>query len=217
MELRRADVGFGRVIVDDRGVTRRGLFRTRSLAWDDIRDYRLTIQLRGLAPDALYVLDSGLADVLWLTDAIRAAQGQSRVAFGIELHGDGGRRLEFNWRRFRGTTLAIAAILARIAERLAAPARAELAAHGTVRFGPLQLARHGVQWGDDPPLAREAIESIELFDTSPVRLRVMARGKVWPYGQAPTRRIPNLTAALELAESLAYRVRGRELFAALGR
>lgn len=67
----------------------------------------------------------------------------------------------------------------------------------------------------DSPLPHDAVECVELFNSSPVRLRVMARGKVWPYGQANTADLPNLVAALELAEALGYRVRGRELFKSL--
>ena len=57
---------------------------------------------------------------------------------------------------------------------------------------------------------------MEVFDSSPMSLRVTARGKVLPYGKASTTKIPNIGAALDLATSLGYRVRGRNVFAALG-
>jgi hypothetical protein len=59
------------------------------------------------------------------------------------------------------------------------------------------------------------VESVELFNSSPVRLRVMAKRKVWPYGQAELADIPNVAAALELAERQRYPVYGRELLARL--
>lgn len=74
--------------------------------------------------------------------------------------------------------------------------------------GPLALAHHGIQWGDRPVLPREAVESVEPSNQSPVTLRVMARVKAWPYGQGGTAKIPNLLAALEVAETLGYPVRG---------
>ena len=90
------------------------------------------------------------------------------------------------------------------------------ARHGIAQFGPLTIGEHAIRWGDKPALARAAVESVELFNSSPVRLRVMARRKVWPYGQAELADIPNLAAALELAEQQGYPVRGRELLASLG-
>ena len=47
LELRRSDIGFGRVVIDDVGVTRHYALRSTSIAWDEIRDYRLTIEIRG--------------------------------------------------------------------------------------------------------------------------------------------------------------------------
>jgi hypothetical protein len=58
MELTRADFGFGRVVIDDRGVTRRQLFSTRTLAWNTILDYRdpapHPAAARSLGPDPVH-------------------------------------------------------------------------------------------------------------------------------------------------------------------
>ena len=212
MELRRADFGFGRVILDDAGVTRRGLFRTRSLAWDAIRDYRLCVVLRGEEALASYGLALPKHDG---SDFVRAMHGESRRELAIELRGDGGRHLAISWQRFRNTDAAIAEILRRLRARLTERARTQLKIRGMASFGPLELAPHAVQWASRPPLAHDAVEAIELFDASPAQLRVMARGKVWPYGHAPTGHVPNVVTALELAEELGYRVRGTQLIAPL--
>lgn len=212
MELTRADIGFGRVILDEVGVTRRGLFRTRALAWGAIHEYRLSIELHGEDAAASFGLALAGPDDL---DVVRAMRGDSQREFGIELRGDDGRRLAIGWRRFCHTDAAIAEILRRVRDRLAERARTQLKIRGRVAFGPLELAPHAVQWRTHPPLAHDAVESIELFDASLARLRVMARGKVWPYGQAPTGQVPNVVTALEIAGELGYRVRGQQLIAPL--
>ena len=43
LELRRSDIGFGRLVVDDTGVTRRFALSATSIALDEVRDYRLKI------------------------------------------------------------------------------------------------------------------------------------------------------------------------------
>lgn len=209
--LRRSDIGFGRVIVDDRGITRDRLIRTSFLAWEDIRDYRMTVEIRGGKLEVLYLLD-WVNLLLIARDVARGLRGDHRFRLGLELIGDRDR-VFFNW-RFRGVAMAIDRVLGRIAPPFAATARATLAREGLVRFGPLTLAADGVQWNELPPLPRERVETIELFNSSPVRLRVMARDKPWPYGQANTADIPNLAAVLQIAEQLGYRVRGRELLVA---
>ena len=77
-------------------------------------------------------------------------------------------------------------------------------------FGALGLARDKVAWGARS-LAHGEVESIELFDSSPVALRVMKRGKVLPWAKARLEDIPNPRVALELASELGLPVRGREL------
>lgn len=212
LELRRSDIGFGRVVVDDTGVTRHYALRSASIAWDEIRDYRLTIEIRGARLEVLYLV-RWLDMALVANDIRRGYRGDHRFRFGIVLLGEG-KRVAFNW-RFRGVEMAIARVLRRIHPRLAAPVHAEFARHGIAQLGPLTIGAYAIRWGDKPPLARALVESIELFNSSPLRLRVMARRKVLPYGQAELGDIPNIAAALELAEQQGYPVRGRELLARL--
>jgi phage tail protein X len=208
LELRRSDIGFGRVVIDDTGVTRHFALSKASIAWDEISDYRLTIEIRGARLEVLYLVR--WIDMLLMANDIRNGyRGDHRFRFGIVLLGERSR-VAFNW-RFRGVEIAIAQILRRIHARLAAPVRATFAQHGIARFGPLTIGAHAIRWDDKPALARNAVESVELFNGSPIRLRVMARRKTWPYGQAELADIPNVAAALELAEQQGYRVRGREL------
>lgn len=212
IELRRSDIGFGRVVVDDRGVTRYFLRSAATIAWDEIRDYRLTIEIRGARLEVLYLVR--WIDMLLLANDVRNGyRGDHRLRFGIVLLGDR-TRVAFNW-RFRAADLAIAQILGRVHDRLAPPVHAGFARHGIAQFGPLTIGAHAVRWADRPPLARARVESIELFNSSPIRLRVMARGKVLPYGQAELGDLPNLVAALELAEQQGYPVHGRALLARL--
>jgi len=212
LELRRSDIGFGRVVVDDTGVTRHFALSSESIAWDDICDYRLTIEIRGARLEVLYLLR--WFDVLLMANDVRNGyRGDHRFRFGIELRG-ARTRVAFNW-RFRGVEIAIAKIVERIHPRLARPAHAEFAHHGIAQFGPLTIGQHAIRWGDKPPLPRARVESVELFNSSPLRLRVMATRKAWPYGQAELADIPNVVAALELAEQQGYPVHGRELLARL--
>ena len=212
LELRRSDIGFGRVIVDDTGVTRHFALSSASIAWDAIRDYRLTIEIRGARLEVLYLVR--FVDMLLLANDVRKGyRGDHRFRFGIELRGDD-RRVAFNW-RFRGVEIAIAQIVRRIHPRLARPAQADFARHGIAQFGPLTIGQHAIRWGDKPALPRARVESVELFNSSPLRLRVMARRKIWPYGQAELADIPNVIAALELAAQHGYPVHGRELLSRL--
>src|SRR5213078_1899429 len=56
LELRRSDIGFGRVVVDDTGVTRHFARSIASIAWDEIRDYRLKVEIRGARLEVLYLV-----------------------------------------------------------------------------------------------------------------------------------------------------------------
>jgi hypothetical protein len=212
LELRRSDIGFGRVVVDEVGVTRHYALSAASIAWDDIRDYRLTVEIRGARLEVLYLV-RWLDMVLMANDVRRGYRGDHRFRFGIELRGEHAR-VAFNW-RFRGAEIAIARILRRIHPRLAAPVHAGFARHRIAQFGPLTIGEHAIRWGDKAALPRARVESVELFNASPIRLRVMAERKAWPYGQAELADIPNVVAALELAEQQGYPVRGRELLARL--
>lgn len=208
IELRRADFGFGRVVVDADGVTRTRLWSVQHVGWDEIRDYRLTVEIRGGAREAGSVA-SWLPGVLTFLDARSGYRGDHDFRFGIELLG-GAAPVAFNW-RFMGAAMAIGRILAQVRERLAAPVRAGFARAGIAVFGPLTLGEHAIRWADKPVLPRAAVESVELFNSYPIRLRIMARDKVWPYGQATLAHIPNLLAALELATAQGYPVHGLAL------
>jgi hypothetical protein len=212
LALRRSDIGFGRVIVDDTGVTRHGLLSSRSIAWGEILDYRLTVEIRGSRFEVLYLVD--YLNLLLITNDIRKGyRGDHRFRFGIQLFGTT-QQLAFNW-RFRGVELAIAQILRRIHPLLARQARAAFELTGVGRFGLLALADRGIQWAARPALPRDEVECVELFNSSPVQLRVMAKHRTWPYCRAAMAEIPNIAAALELARALGYAVRGRELVARL--
>jgi hypothetical protein len=211
LELRRF-LGLGRVVVDERGVTRRGL-STSSLAWDEIVDYRLTAVLLGVNRPVIYLSDV-LEAIRIATTAIDAYRGRDRFGFGIAVFG-ATRRVRFSW-RFPDAQLAIAMILNRLCRPLGRRARTAFERDGVGRFGPLTLADHGIEWLGKPGLPRARVEHIDLFDSSPVRLRVMARGKAFPYASVRLADIPHLVAALDLARALGYRVRGRELLAPVG-
>ena len=212
IELRRA-LGLSRVVIDDRGVTRRGLVSTASLAWDEIVDYRLTAELVGVNRSVVDVSDVVQA-IRIASTAIDAYRGRDRFRFGIALGSDT-RRLGFGG-GFRHAELAVAMILNRVCPPLGRRARAAFEQAGVGQFGPLALADDGIGWAGKPPLPRAHVDAIDLFDSSPVRLRVMARGKAFPYASVRLAQIPNLVAALDLARALGYRVRGRPLLAAIG-
>jgi len=213
LELRRSDIGFGRLVIDDTGVTRRFALSAASIAWDEIRDYRLKIEIRGARLEVLYLV-RWIDLLLMANDVRRGYRGDHRLRFGMVLLGEH-KRVAFNW-RFRGVEVAIAQILKRVHPQLMVPVQTGFARHGIAQFGPLTIGEHAIRWDARPALARAAVESVELFNSSPVRLRIMARRKVWPYGQAELADIPNVAAALELAEQQGYPVRGRELLASLG-
>ena len=211
-ELHRSDIGFGSLVVDDTGVTRHFALSAASIAWDEVRDYRLKIEIRGARFEVLYLVR--WIDMLLMANDVRNGyRGDHRFRFGIVLLGEH-KRVAFNW-RFRGVEIAIAEVLKRIHPRLALPVQIGFARHGIAQFGLLTIGEHAIRWGDKPALPRAAVESVELFNSSPVRLRVMAKRKIWPYGQGELADIPNVAAALELAAQQRYPVRGRELLARL--
>jgi hypothetical protein len=212
LALRRSDIGFGRVVIDDTGVTRHGLLSSRSIAWDEILDYRLTAEIRGSRFESLYLVDY-LGLLLITNDVRNGYRGHHRFRFGIKLVGTT-TQLAFNW-RFRGVELAIARIVRRVHPLLARQARAAFELTGVGRFGPLALTEHGIQWAGRPVLPRDEVECVELFNSSPVQLRVMAKLRTWPYCRAEMAEIPNLAAALGLARALGYTIRGRELVSRL--
>jgi hypothetical protein len=202
LELGRADIGFGRLVLDDDGVTREKLVRRQYLAWRDVEEYRLTLEARARTSpwnDAI----SGVIDLF------RALRGADRVPFsGIELRG-ATTTLAFNW-RFERSEEAIAFALARIAPRLTEVARAALREAGSLRFGPLGLARHALIWNGKPPLPCEHVEAIVIDDLAKARFLIRKRDKAFPWATTKLARIPNVLAALELAAELGYTIEGRE-------
>jgi hypothetical protein len=211
LELRRF-LGLGRVVVDERGVTRRGLW-TRSLAWDEIIDYRLSAVLRPKMQ--LHHPLSGIVGAIELvTTPADDPLERDRFRFGIAVLGHT-RLVRFGW-GFHDAQLAIALILNQLCRPLGRRARAAFERDGAGRFGPLTLADHAIEWQGKPALPRDRVDCIDLFEASSVRLRVMARGKAFPYAWARLDGIPNLVAALDLARALGYPVRGRELLGAVG-
>lgn len=202
MELRRADIGFGTVIVDDRGVERRGLIWTRSITWDAIDEYRLGIEPRTAPLDSYRHGSTPLGEILHAVDSLRGKNAVYHL--DLELIGRDAR-VAFGW-RFHDVHLAISEVLARIHDRLAARARASTPA----MFGPLALSADEVQWRG-ARIERAEVERIELFDSSPVTLRVLALGKVLPFARASMAEVPNVLVALELAHELGYATGGGEL------
>ena len=205
--LSRSDIGFGKVVIDDTGVRRRGLVRSRAITWSDISAYALTIEMLHANPDAAAL------GRMWpfeeFAEVGRAMRGESPRRFGLALAGRG-QRVFFNW-RFQHHDDAIRVILARLEPELLKRAHAELAQYAHIGFGRLKLRADAVGWDRKPPLVREQVESIELFDQTDVRLRIMQRDKVLPYASIPTRDIPNLGTALALAASLGFPIKNREL------
>jgi hypothetical protein len=215
-ELQRTGLGPGKVIVDAVGVTWRGLWRTRSVRWDELRGYRLGIELERRT-SALVDLHGGLSTfdpfggALW--DALRGREPPRRVMYAIALCGPGAP-VEVSWRYF-GVEQLICDAIGRVHAATIARLRDDLAMARVVRFADLTMSGAAIQWGRRPLLPAAEVESIELFDAYPVRLRVMQRRRAWPYAQAPTARVPDLLAVLELAATLGYRVKGAELVAGL--
>jgi hypothetical protein len=200
VELRRHLAWGVRVWIDDDGVTRRGLLSRITMRWDEIDDYRIVARIPRASP------------IIPLEELVRftaSVAGEGRLAYAIELR-SGERRLGID-SFFVGMPRVIGQVLARVGERLAGRALAELRETGSARFGPLRLAPHAVEWADREPLPRQRVEAIDLLDTSPARLRVMERGRVLPHASAATRAIPALHAALVVARKLGYPVRDGEV------
>jgi hypothetical protein len=198
-ELFRSDIGFGKLIVDDTGITRERLFRTRRIEWAEVREYRLaaTPQSRSDFSRLFGLYEVG-------ADFVAALRGDRRpMRYDFELIGEQ-RRLVVNW-RFDHVELAIEEALRHIGPRLLDEARR------SPRFGPLAIHADAVAWKTKPPLARSAVEAFEVSDTAPRRLRVLQHGRTFAYASATLSAIPNVLHALELADELGYRVRGREL------
>lgn len=212
MELRRADIGFGRVIVDDAGVTRRGLFRTRRIGWNDISEYALEIIPTADPYDPYRYGETPIGELAYARDVV---QGKHHVYLvSVELRG-GAQPVAFGW-RFKDAHVAIHEIVERVHDRLAERAREQFERVKLAAFGPLGITADSIGWGATS-LPRDRVEALEVFDARPLELRVMERDRARPFAHASTRGVPNLFVALALARELGYPTRGaalvREAFA----
>jgi hypothetical protein len=196
VELTRQFAWGVRVRVDDEGVTRRGLLSRRAMRWEEIDDNRIEVRMPSGAIGRLGELAAALSGTASLVHAIELRSGVGRLRIDSF---------------FDSMPRVIGVVLARIGDRLTERALAGLRQAGTARFGPLRLAPHALQWADREPLARERVEAIDLLDTSPVRLRVLERGRILAHGSAATSKIPTLHAALAIARELGYPVRDGEV------
>jgi hypothetical protein len=206
-ELGRSDIGFGRLIVDDDGITRKRLIRRQRIAWADVLGYRLGVRPMNATGELGLVFGREVASAI---DLVSAARGKStRRRHTLELVGSHAR-LVVNW-RFTYVEAAIEEALRRIGPPLLADARRVLAEQSVVAFGDLAMRAEALQWKSKPPLARAAVESLAIIDTSPFTLAIQRRGRAWPYARIKLDGIPNVLVALAVAEELGYRVQGREL------
>jgi Bacterial PH domain len=209
LELGRSDIGFGRLIVDEAGVTRKRMFRTQRIAWDDILGYRLGAKLMNATGEAGLVFGGDIAHFIDFWHALRGRR--TPIRFSCELIG-AQQRVMVNW-RFANVELAIEEIMKRVGPRLLASSRAELARDNIAHFGALTIAKHGVQWKSREPLAFAAVEKLEIVNRSPVEIYVRQRDRAWPYAHFAMDDIPNALAMLELADELGYRVGGKGVIA----
>jgi hypothetical protein len=207
IELGRSDIGFGTLIVDDLGVTRRRLIRTQRIAWDDIREYRLGAKIQNATGELGRAFGGDIAMAIDFAHAVRGKRTPIRLS--CELIGTE-QRVMVNW-RFAYVEAAIDEIMRRIGPRLLARARDELARDHVASFGGLALGAHGVVWKSRGLLEARDVDKLALVDTTPVQLFVHAKQRAWPYAKLALDDVPNVLAMLELAGELGYRVEGREL------
>ena len=195
----------GRVVIDDAGITRHDLLSHTHLPWSAIRRYHLALEIAPV--NNLFTQMIGVGDVLLLLDLARGLVGDRDYKLALALDGADGSHLELD-SGFRHAAAGIADILTRLhATQLAA-------AGDAIELGPLALSAGSIS-SAGKTIAREDVESVELFDDTPISLRVMARGKAFPFAKAPTAEIPNVLVALAVAQRLGYRVRGLALLEAL--
>lgn len=165
--------------------------------------YRLTMKVKSLLADQIaHIL--GVGEIAQARGFINGLGGESPLEFILE---HDGKKLR--------NAVEIARVLTGLHAATLTSLREELATTGCVTAGPLKLGPTEVSWKRDEPIAFDDVESIELFDNSPIQLRVMKRDKVWPYGKADTDDIPNLIEVLRIAHELGYPVKGLALLDAL--
>src|ERR1700733_15509683 len=95
IELGRSDIGFGTLIVDELGVTRRRLIRTQRIAWDDIREYRLGAKVQNATGELGRMFGGDIAMAIDFAQAVRGKRTPIRLS--CELIGTE-QRVMVNWR-----------------------------------------------------------------------------------------------------------------------
>jgi hypothetical protein len=202
--LERTDLWPGKITLDDVGLQHRGLVRTTAIPWDEIHEYALSLELGPAHPDALSLLD--VFGEIFVTDVLEGLRGRSAVHASIVVRGDGKQIALTRWYRdaARGTT----EILRRVQPRLLDIALAQLGDSGRVDFDRLHIGRDKIARDAQPPVPADQVESVGLFDSSPLTFRIMQRGRALPYVAEPLDRIPNALVALRIAREAGYRVVG---------
>jgi hypothetical protein len=192
-ELERADIGFGKVIFDDSSVTRTGLFGHKTIAWEDVIEYRLSVDYVAKDPN-------GFQPRVPFLDAITGVKDPMFRLCGIELRSKQAR-VAFNW-RFRDVDQGIGYALSKVEPRLT---RGVLES-GVV--GDFEVSRDRVVYQKQATSA-DKIDAFEIFATAPLELRVVRKDTsfIW----VKLQRVANPHTLLAVAEHNGYAVRGREL------
>lgn len=198
-ELERADIGFGKLILDDKAVTRTGVFGRKTIAWDDVLEYRLSVDYvrkdpNGFQPRVPFLnLITGVRDPMFRLCGIELRSKQARVAF--------------NW-RFRDIDQAIGYAVSNVEPRLTRIALESVRDRGVSAYGDFEVSRESVVHQKQATSA-EKIEAFEIVASAPLEFRVVRKDTsfIW----RPLQRVPNPHTLLAVAEQLGYVVRGREL------
>jgi hypothetical protein len=200
--LPRDGFGFGKLIIDETGIARKRMFGTQRIEWSDVREYWLRIEPANSI--------SGWGVLERILDALDrwTPYGPTPPRHRLELVGEFEKLVIDS--SFANVELAIDEAMRRIGPRLLADARRELDRTRVVTFGDFGVRAEALQWQGREPIARDAVEALEIIDNTPLQVFVQQRGKARAYAHIPLQRIPNVLVALELAEQLGYRVRGRE-------
>jgi hypothetical protein len=198
-ELERADIGFGKLILDDKAVTRTGLFGRTTVAWDDVLEYRLTVDYVTKDPNGIRVRVPFVNMITGATDPM------FRLC-GIELRSKRAR-LAFNW-RFRDIDQAIGYAVSNVEPRLTRIALESIRDRGVVACADFELSRQSVLHQKQATGA-ENVDAFEIFATAPLELRVVRKDTTFIWHKLQN--VPNPHTLLAVAEALGYVVRGREL------
>jgi hypothetical protein len=205
------------LVVDDTGVTSRGWVHSRTLGWDEIRDYRIRVRPYWTTRLATMNEPWPRRHAEHAPPAESYELGFSDMQLELALHGDD-LTLVGEGEGLDGLQLSND-VLPRLHRRLGVAA---LEQGPLVRFGSLAISERGIQWGDDAELSREHVEGIAVVAlASPsttggkLELRVMRFGG-HPYHAMELVDLPNIGGLVEVAGAFGYRLRGRDLLASLG-